>query len=170
MRFHFQNVLSFSKCAYIFKMCFHFQNVFTFSKCAFIFKMSLLSKYINCGRVKVWQNTKVVSCISEWHTRLNPPTSTGYYLYCYCFYQYTTTTSQMTNLQWSPLLSKSVFLNLLFRSSQISFLIFCHFWWQSYENTKILRILCLLFARQDGQERKKWKENYATKWPKYQKP
>ena len=74
--------------------------------------MSLLSKYIYCGRVKVWQNTKVVSCISEWHTRLNPPTSTGYH-YCYCFYQYTTTTSQMTNLQRSLRLSKSVFLNLM---------------------------------------------------------
>ena len=58
LRFHFQNVLSFSKCAFIFKMCFqfqnvhlfskwacnfkmcsHFQNVLSFSKCAFIFKM-----------------------------------------------------------------------------------------------------------------------------------
>jgi hypothetical protein len=37
--FHFQNMLSFSKCAFIFKMCFYFQNVLSFSKCAFIFKM-----------------------------------------------------------------------------------------------------------------------------------
>ena len=28
---------------------------------------------------------------------------------------------------------------------------------------KILRNLCLHFARQDGQDRKNWKENHATK-------
>ena len=33
--------------------------------------------------------------------------------------------------------------------SQISFLVFGHFWQRSYENTKILRNLCLHFARQD---------------------
>ena len=40
---------------------------------------------------------------------------------------------------------------------------FVHFWLQSYENTKILHNLCLHFARQDGQDRKKQKENHATK-------
>ena len=43
----------------------------------------------------------------------------------------------------------------LFRSSHFSFLVFCHFWLRSYENTKILRNLCLHFARQDGQDGKK---------------
>jgi hypothetical protein len=37
--FHSRNVLSFSKCVFIFKMCFHFQNVLSFSTCAFIFKI-----------------------------------------------------------------------------------------------------------------------------------
>ena len=49
---------------------------------------------------------------------------------------------------------------LMFRSSHISFF---GFWSQSYENTKILRNLCLHFARQDGQDgKKKRKENHAT--------
>ena len=34
---------------------------------------------------------------------------------------------------------------------------------------KILRNLCLHFARQDGQDRKKWKENHATKVTKIPK-
>ena len=37
------------------------------------------------------------------------------------------------------------------------------------EVTKILRNLCLHFARQDGQDGKKWKENHATKVTKIQK-
>ena len=41
--------------------------------------------------------------------------------------------------------------NVLF----IPFWVFGHFWRQSYENTKILRNLCLHFARQDGQAGKK---------------
>ena len=45
----------------------------------------------------------------------------------------------------------------MFRSSHFSFLVFGHFWLRSYENTKILRNLCLHFARQDGQDGKKWK-------------
>ena len=57
----------------------------------------------------------------------------------------------------------------MFRSFQFSFLVFVHFWRQSYENTKILRNLCLRFARQDGQDRKKWKENHATKVTKIPK-
>ena len=36
-------------------------------------------------------------------------------------------------------------------------------------NTKILHNLCLHFARQDGQDGKKWKENYATKVTKIPK-
>ena len=36
--------------------------------------------------------------------------------------------------------------------------------------TKILRNLCLHFARQDGQDEKKRKENHATKLTKIQKP
>ena len=41
----FLNVLSFSKCALIFRICFHFQNMLSFSnvpsflECAFIFEM-----------------------------------------------------------------------------------------------------------------------------------
>ena len=46
-------------------------------------------------------------------------------------------------------------LPLMFHSSHFSFLVFGHFWQQSYENTKILRNLCLHFARQDGQDGKK---------------
>ena len=37
------------------------------------------------------------------------------------------------------------------------------------KNTKILCNLCLHFARQDGQERKKRKENHATKVTKIPK-
>ena len=56
--------------------------------------------------------------------------------------------------------------------SFISFFVFVfgHFWRRSYENTKILRNLCLHFARLDGQDWKKWKENHETKMtiiPKY---
>ena len=42
----------------------------------------------------------------------------------------------------------------------IPFLVFGHFWQRSY---KILHNLYLHFARQDGPERKRWKENHATK-------
>ena len=52
---------------------------------------------------------------------------------------------------------------LMFLSSHFSFLVFSHFWRQMYENTKTLRNLCLHFARQDGQDKKKRKENHATK-------
>ena len=51
-------------------------------------------------------------------------------------------------------------------------LIFGHFWRRSYENTKILRNLCLHFARQDGQDvqdGKKRKENHTTKVTKIPK-
>ena len=42
-------------------------------------------------------------------------------------------------------------------------LVFGHCWRQIYENTKILHTLCLHFARQDGQGKKKTrKENHAT--------
>ena len=58
---------------------------------------------------------------------------------------------------------------LMFRSSHFLFLVFGHFWRQSYENTKILHNLCLHFARQDGQDRKKGKKITQLKWPKYQK-
>ena len=37
------------------------------------------------------------------------------------------------------------------------------------ENTKILRNICLHFARQDGQDGKNWKENHATKVTKIPK-
>ena len=57
----------------------------------------------------------------------------------------------------------------MFRSFQISFLVFGHFWQRSYENTKILRNLCLHFARQDGQDGKNRKENHATKGTKIPK-
>ena len=51
----------------------------------------------------------------------------------------------------------------MFRSSQISFVVFGHFWQRSYKNTKILRHLCSHFAKQGSQDGKKWKENHATK-------
>ena len=57
----------------------------------------------------------------------------------------------------------------LFRSSHFSFLVFGHFWHLGYENTKILRNLCLHFARQIGQDGKKRKENHATKVTKIPK-
>ena len=52
----------------------------------------------------------------------------------------------------------------MFRSS--------HFWFLvTFDNeiTKILRNLCLHFARQDGQDRKKRKENHSTKVTKIPK-
>ena len=58
---------------------------------------------------------------------------------------------------------------LMFLSSHFSFLVFSHFWRQSYENTKILCNLCLHFARQEGQEGKKWTKNYTTKGTKIPK-
>ena len=57
----------------------------------------------------------------------------------------------------------------MFRSSHFSFLGFGHYWRQSYENTKILRNLCLHFARQDGQDGKRQKENHVTKVTKIPK-
>ena len=45
--------------------------------------------------------------------------------------------------------------SVMFRSSQFLFLVFGYFWQRSYENTKILRNLCLHLARQDGEEGKK---------------
>ena len=51
----------------------------------------------------------------------------------------------------------------MFSSSHFSSLVFGHFWRRSYESAKILRNLCLHFARQDVQVGKKWKENHATK-------
>ena len=42
------------------------------------------------------------------------------------------------------------FRSFMFRSSRFWFLVFGNIWRQSYENTKILRNLCLHFARQDG--------------------
>jgi len=44
--------------------------------------------------------------------------------------------------------------SLLFYSSHFSFLVFGHFRQRIYETTKILRNLCLHFARQDGQDGK----------------
>ena len=59
--------------------------------------------------------------------------------------------------------------SVMFRSSHFSFLVFGHFWQRSYENRKILRNLCLHFARQDGQDGKKPEENHATKVTKITK-
>ena len=55
----------------------------------------------------------------------------------------------------------------MFRSSH--FLFFGHFWQRSYENTKILRNLCLHFPWQDGQDGKNQKEDHATKVTKIPK-
>ena len=57
----------------------------------------------------------------------------------------------------------------MFRSSHFLFLFFGHFWQRSYKNTKILRNLCLHFARQVRQDGKKRKENHATKVTKIPK-
>ena len=57
----------------------------------------------------------------------------------------------------------------MFRSAHFSFLVFGHFWRQSYKNTKILQNFCLHFARQDGQDGKNRKENHATKVTKIPK-
>ena len=54
----------------------------------------------------------------------------------------------------------------MFRSSHFWFLVFGHFW---HEVTKILRNLCLHFARQDGQDGKNRKENHGTKVTKIPK-
>ena len=53
------------------------------------------------------------------------------------------------------LVSAKGFYQQLFYSSHFPNLVFGHFWWASYENTKILSNLCLHSARQDGQDRKK---------------
>ena len=57
----------------------------------------------------------------------------------------------------------------MFCSSHFPFLVFGHFWRRCYENMKILRNLCLHFARQEGQDGKKWKESHATKVTKIPK-
>jgi hypothetical protein len=58
---HFQTVLSFSKCAFIFKMCFHFQNVLSFSKCAFIFQMCPLKITIGVlYLLQFWQSRRYI--------------------------------------------------------------------------------------------------------------
>ena len=54
--------------------------------------------------------------------------------------------------------------------SFIPYFVFGHFWQQRYENTKILRNLCLHFARQDGEDGKKGKKILQLESPKYQKP
>ena len=54
----------------------------------------------------------------------------------------------------------------MFRSSHFLFLVFVTF---GDKNIKILRNLCLHFARQDGQDCKKGKENHATKVTKIPK-
>ena len=59
-------------------------------------------------------------------------------------------------------------LELMFRSSHFHYWFLVTFGNGSYENTKILRNLCLHFARQDGQDRKTQKENHATKVTKIQ--
>ena len=51
----------------------------------------------------------------------------------------------------------------MFRSSHFWFLVFGHFWRQSYENTKILCNLCLHFERQDGQDRNVESSNIVNK-------
>ena len=55
---------------------------------------------------------------------------------------------------------------LMFHSAHSLFLVFGHFWRRRYENMKILRNLCLHFARRNGQEKKQKELNQ----PKYQKP
>ena len=55
----------------------------------------------------------------------------------------------------------------MFRSSHFWFLV--NFGDEVYENMKILHNHCLHFAKQDGHDRKKWKENHATKVAKIPK-
>ena len=64
---------------------------------------------------------------------------------------------------------RSNLVGLMFSSSYFLFMVFGHFWRRSYKNTKILRNLCLHFARQDGQDGKNRNENHATKVTKIQK-
>jgi hypothetical protein len=59
--------------------------------------------------------------------------------------------------------------NVCFVHPFISFLVFCHFCRQRYENTKLLPNPCLYFARQDGQDGKNRKEDHATKVTKIPK-
>ena len=54
----------------------------------------------------------------------------------------------------------------MFRSSHFLFLVFVTF---GNQVTKILRNLCLHFVRQDGQDKKKGKENHTTKVTKIPK-
>ena len=57
------------------------------------------------------------------------------------------------SIWWKARWGQSLFqFPFMFRSSHFSFLVFGHFWWWSYKNTKILSNLCLHFARQDGQK------------------
>ena len=86
-----------------------------------------------------------------------------------------TINSKICNGKWRRYMCCLLFRFLTYMLLQINvsfipFLVFGHFWWRSYENTKILPNLCLHFARQDGQDRgKKWKENHATKVTKIPK-
>ena len=57
----------------------------------------------------------------------------------------------------------------MLRSFHYSSLVFGHFWQQRFENMKVLRNLCLHFARQAGQDGKNWKENHASKVTKIPK-
>ena len=57
----------------------------------------------------------------------------------------------------------------MFRSSHLSFSVFGHFLRRSYENMKIIRNLCLHFARLDGQDGKNCKQNHANKVTKIPK-
>ena len=63
---------------------------------------------------------------------------------------------------------KLVIVAVVLLVSFIPFLVFGHFWWQSYENTKKLPNLCLHFATQDGQDGKE--KSWQLKWPIYKKP
>ena len=53
--------------------------------------------------------------------------------------------------------------------SFIPFFVFGHFWRQCNKNMKILRNICLHFARQDGQDGKNRKWNHTTKVTKIPK-
>ena len=60
-------------------------------------------------------------------------------------------------------------MGLRYNFSFIPFFVFGHFWRRSYANMKILCNLCLHFARKDGQDGEKRKENHETKVTKIPK-
>ena len=58
----------------------------------------------------------------------------------------------------------------MFRLSHFWFLVFGHFWQQTYKITKILVIFVYILQSKVGKTEKNGKKIMQLKWPKYQKP